>query len=186
MGSELKRKLDYSDLQVTPDDGRRYELVEGNLFVTPSPSPLHQWVSKRLQRQLEDYFEARPGGGVYDAPVDLILTAHDALVPDLVVVADASGVTRRGIEKPPLLVVEVLSPSTRHMDLTTKARRYAELGVAHYWTVDPEARLLRCHRLAGGQFRFVVEAAGDATLAHPDWDGLTIDLAPLWRQPGAE
>jgi len=186
MGSELKRKLDYSDLQVTPDDGRRYELVEGNLFVTPSPSPLHQGIVRELLLRLVAYFHGRDLGIVYVAPIDLVLAAHDVLVPDLVVVADASGVTRRGIEKPPLLVVEILSPSTRHMDLTTKARRYAELGVGHYWTVDPEARLLRCHRLAGGQFRFVVEAVGDATLAHPDWDGLTIDVAPLWRQPGAE
>ena len=58
----LNRRLDYSDYAAIPDDGKRYEILEGNLFVTPAPSPIHQRVSKRLQRQLEDYFEARSLG----------------------------------------------------------------------------------------------------------------------------
>ena len=112
MRSELKRKLDYSDLLVTPDDGKRYQLVRGELYVTPSPSPMHQRISKRLQRQLEAYFEGRSIGEVFNAPIDLILTNQDVFVPDLLVVADPSHVTKRGIESPPLLVVEILSPST--------------------------------------------------------------------------
>ena len=88
MASELKRTLDYSDLQVTPDDGKRYELVRGGILVTPSPSPVHQRISKRLQRQLEAYFETRSLGEVFAAPIDLILTEQDVFVPDLVVVTD--------------------------------------------------------------------------------------------------
>ena len=101
MRSELKRKLDYSDLLVSPDDGKRYELMRGDLHVTPSPSPMHQRISKRLQRQLEAYFEDRSIGEVFDAPIDLILTKQDVFVPDLLVVADSSHVTKRGIEGPP-------------------------------------------------------------------------------------
>ncbi len=85
MRSELKRKLDYSDLLVSPDDGKRYQLVRGDLYVTPSPSPVHQRISKRLQRQLEAYFETRSLGEVFNAPIDLILTEQDVFVPDLVV-----------------------------------------------------------------------------------------------------
>jgi Uma2 family endonuclease len=178
---DLKRKLDYADLQLTPDDGRRHELVRGELYVTPSPSPRHQRISRRLERQLESYFHARGLGEVFHAPLDLVLTQRDVLVPDIVVVADPSHVTSRAIEGPPLLVVEILSPSTRHVDRGVKARRYAELGVEHYWIVDPDEGRVECHRRAGAAFRIVAEGAGDTTLRHPDWDGLAIDLAALWR-----
>ena len=62
-----------------------------------------------------------------------------------------------------------------------KARRYAELGVEHYWIVDPERKRLECHRSVEGAFRSVVDAEDDATLTHPDWDGLIVDLGALWR-----
>ena len=179
--AELKRKLDYSDLQVTPDDGKRYELVRGGMLVTPSPSPVHQRISKRLQRQLEAYFETRSLGEVFNAPIDLILTEQDVFVPDLLVVSDPAHISRRGIEAPPVLVVEILSPSTRAQDCGLKARRYAELGVEHYWIVDPERERLECHRLAEGVFRPLVDAEGEATLEHPTWGGLAIDLGTLWR-----
>ena len=180
MSPELKRKLEYSDLQVVPDDGKRYELVQGDLYVTPSPSPVHQRISRRLQRQLEDYFHDRALGEVFDAPIDLILTDRDVFVPDLVVVASPADVTHRGIERPPLLVVEILSPSTRNVDQGVKARRYAELGVEHFWIVDPERRHIVCHRLDDGVFRPLVEATGPGTLAHPSWDGLVVNLASIW------
>lgn len=181
MGSELKRKLDYSDYVATPDDGKRYEIVQGDLYVTPSPSPMHQRVSRRLQRQLEGYFHSRPIGEVFNAPIDLILTHHDILVPDLLVVSDPKLISKRGIEGPPVLIVEILSPATRKHDRGMKARRYAELGVEHYWIVDPESRRVECHRLTDGAFRSVAEAEGNTTVAHPDWDGLEVDLTALWR-----
>jgi Uma2 family endonuclease len=181
VAQELKRKLDYSDLLATPNDGKRYELLRGDLLVNPSPSPVHQRVSRRLQRQLEDYFHDRSIGEVFNAPIDLILTNQDVLVPDLVVVGQPQHITRRGLEGPPLLVVEVLSPSTQRMDRGPKARRYAELGVEHYWTVDPVKHRIECHRLDGDVFRLVIDASGEAELVHPDWDGLVIDLAALWR-----
>jgi Uma2 family endonuclease len=77
MAPEPRRKFDYSYIQATPNDGKRYELVDGELLVNPSPSPIHQRVSRRLQRQLEDYFHVRNLGEVFNAPLDVILTAHD-------------------------------------------------------------------------------------------------------------
>jgi Uma2 family endonuclease len=181
MGSELKRKLDYSDYLATPDDGRCYEILGGDLFVTPAPNPFHQRVSKRLQQQLMAYFERRSLGEVFNAPIDLILSLNDVAQPDLLVVADAGQVSRRGIEGAPLLVVEILSPATRGKDRGVKARRYAELGIAHYWIVDHEHKRLECYRLTEGTFRLLGDAQGNGNLAHPDWDGLVIDLTELWR-----
>jgi Uma2 family endonuclease len=181
MGHELKRKLDYSDYVGTPDDGKRYEIVQGDLYVTASPSPMHQRVSGRLERQLEGYFHGRSIGEVFHAPIDLILTDHDILVPDVLVVSDPNLISKRGIEGPPVLIVEILSPATRKQDRGMKARRYAELGVEHYWIVDPDQKRLECHRLAEGVFRPVAEAEGNTALVHPDWEGLEIDLTALWR-----
>jgi Uma2 family endonuclease len=181
VGFDLKRKLDYSDLQFTPDDGKRYELVRGDLFVTPSPNLRHQRVSRELLVQLMSYFHGRSLGEVFDAPTDVILTGQDVFVPDLVVTTDPGSPTGRGIERPPLLVVEILSPSTHKIDRGLKARRYAELGVQHYWIADPDRQRLECCRLRDGGFQPVIEGQGNTTLVHPDWDGLSIDLGRLWR-----
>ena len=129
----LKTKLEYSDYVHIPSDGKRYELLEGDLHVTPAPSPLHQRVSKRLQRMLEAYFEETGRGEVFNALIDVILTNQDVVQPDLVLVTNAEQISKRGIEGPPLLLVEVLSPSTREYDRTAKANRYAMLGV--FWSM---------------------------------------------------
>lgn len=174
------RKLSYSDLDVTPDDGSRHELISGELFVTASPGTLHQRVSGRLYLQLVRYCAEHASGEVFYAPTDVILTDHDVFVPDLFVVANPADVSERGIEGPPLLVVEILSPSSVKHDRVVKARRYAQLGVRHYWIVDPAGRSVSCDRLAGDRYERVVEVSGDGTLAHPDWEGLAIDLARIW------
>lgn len=179
MGSELKRTLDYTDYAAAPADGRRYEILDGGLVVTPAPSPAHQRISRRLERQLDAYFrDAR--GEMFHAPIDVILSPGDVVQPDIVIVSDPGQVSERGIEEAPLIVVEILSPSTREHDLGLKAQRYAEHGVRHYWVVDPEAKRLDCHRLEAGGYRCIATGEGDAVLAHPDWSGLSIELSRLW------
>lgn len=181
MAVTLKRKLDYDDYAGIPSDRNRYEIMDGDLFVAPAPSPVHQRVSRRLRRILEDYFHGLQLGEVFNAPIDVILGQHDVVQPDMVVVADPAQVSARGIEGAPFLVVEILSPSTAKQDQTVKARRYAAFGVPHYWMVDPEARRLERYRLTAGDYAMVVQAEGDALLIHPDWPGLTVPLADLWR-----
>jgi len=177
----LKQKLDYDDLLDTPDDGLRYEILDGDLYVTPSPRPRHQRVSKRLQRQLEEYFEGRDIGEVFNAPVDVILGRHDVVVPDLLVVTEASQVTERAIEGSPALIIEILSPSTTNRDRTLKSRRYAEKRVPHYWIVDSARKSIECYRLKTVGYERVVTGKGTTHLEHPDFPRLRIDLAALWR-----
>jgi Uma2 family endonuclease len=182
MSTQATRKLDYEDYLRLPDDGRRYEIIDGELFVTAAPNPFHQRLSKRLQRRLEDYFEEGGLGEVFDAPVDVILARHDILEPDLVIVANPGQISTRGIEGAPLLVVEVLSPSTRGRDRGVKMARYAALGVPHYWIADPDARSIECFRLGeAATYSLAVKASFPDTLRHPDWPDLAIDLAALWR-----
>jgi Uma2 family endonuclease len=142
---------------------------------------MHQRVSKRLMLALIEYFEGRSIGEVFHAPTDVILTDEDVFVPDLLVVRKPEDVSSRGIEGPPVLVVEILSPPTCTQDCGVKAERYAQLGVEHYWIVDPDARRVECRRLEGKRFARRVEGEGDAVLEHPDLDGFVLDVGALWR-----
>jgi Uma2 family endonuclease len=182
MDRVLNRKLTYEDYAAIPADGMTYQIVDGELIATPAPNPFHQRASKRLQRQLEAYFEETGRGEVFDAPIDVILSPHDITQPDLVVVADATTVTARGIEGPPLLVVEVLSPASVKYDRQAKARRYALFGIAHYWILDPDARRLECFSLRDGVYQLAASATAPETLAVSAWAGLTIDLSMIWRE----
>src|SRR2546422_11713025 len=92
----LKQRLDYTDYTQIPADGKRWELLDGDVCVTPVPSPTHQRVSKRLLHQLEAYFEVRGLGEVFIAPIDVILSPHDVVQPDLVVVTGRAQISDRG------------------------------------------------------------------------------------------
>ncbi|MDH5563779.1 MAG: Uma2 family endonuclease [Nitrospirota bacterium] len=116
-------QLEYSDYAEIPSDGKRYELLEGDLQVTPATSSLHQRVSNRLQRMLEDYSQETGRGEVFNAPIDVILTNQDVVQPDLELVLNPEQVSKRGIEGVPFLLVEVLSPSTTNYDQKSKAQR---------------------------------------------------------------
>jgi len=180
MSQTIQDKLDYSDYRHIPSDGNRYELLEGALHVTPAPSPLHQRVSKRLQRILEAYFEEKGLGEVFNAPLDVILTNQDVVQPDLVLVTNPEQISSQGIEGPPLLLVEVLSPSTRNYDQRAKAQRYAVLGVPHYWMVDPDEHWVECYRASNAAYTLIIKAGQAENLLHPDWPELHISLSDLW------
>jgi Uma2 family endonuclease len=156
-------------------------LLAGELYVVPSPGTSHQRAAKRLQRQLDAFFEERALGEVFIAPTDVILGTHDVAVPDIVVVARTSQIVPRGIEGPPLLVVEVLSPSSHRYDRVIKAGRYLALGVEHYWIVDPVSRELTCLRAINGEWQTVAVGCGDDDVTDPSWPDLTIALAMLWK-----
>ncbi len=136
-------KFTYEDYCLLPED-RRYEVIDGEPFVTPAPTTMHQVVKKRLVRLLDDHVESGQLGIVLDAPYDVVLSEYDVLQPDILFVSAA----RRPIVGPkyagpaPDLVVEVLSPSTEDRDRVVKAKRYATFGVREMWLVDPEAKTI--------------------------------------------
>jgi len=180
MSTVLRTRLTYEDYRLIPDDGRRYELLEGQLHVTPAPSLEHQHVSKRLFTILLRYFEEGGRGAVFYAPLDVILAKDDVVQPDLVVVRDPAQLSSRGIEGAPFLLVEVISPGRAHYDRTVKAQRYAAHGVPHYWIVDPEARRLECFRLGEGHYALQAAGTGNDVVEVPDLPALGIPLATLW------
>ncbi len=122
-----------------PDDGRRYEVVHGELLVTPAPRAPHQLVVQRLHLLLAAYLEAEPVGAAWLSPADISWDPGTLVQPDLFVVDPAEARTLDwAAMQHLLLVIEVLSPSTARADRFTKRRRYQEARVPLYWIVDPE------------------------------------------------
>ncbi|MCA1586178.1 MAG: Uma2 family endonuclease [Acidobacteria bacterium] len=177
--SRAAQKISYDDYAEFLPDGLIHQIIDGELYMTPAPNPFHQRASKRLQRQLEAYFEAGGSAEVFDAPIDVILSNHDVVQPDIVVVKNAAQISKRGIEGAPFLVVEVLSPASIRTDRTVKLVRYAAFNVPHYWILDPDDRSIECYRASVGEYALVVNAKAPQSLLHPDFAELVIDLAAL-------
>lgn len=181
-GEIVRVVLTYEDYCRLPNDGRRYEILEGELAVTPAPTPGHQELLLNLAALLRDHVTSRRLGKVYVSPIDVILARTSVVQPDLVFVrADRlSLVSGRGIEGPPDLVVEVLSPTTEAQDRGAKLQLYARHGVPHYWLLDPDARRLEAYELAGTSYRLVADLTGTADFAPALFPGLTLPLDALW------
>ena len=136
-------RLTYDDFLLFPDDGKRHELIDGVHYVTPSPRLRHQDLVGRLHFEFLLYLREHPEAGrVFMAPVDVVMSFHDIVVPDLVFIAgDQTGImTEANIQGAPALVVEVLSKRTRKRDVQIKRRLFEQMGVREYWLVDPETR----------------------------------------------
>ena len=165
------------DLDALPDDGQRYELLDGELLATPAPRWIHQNVVGELFFALRSVVPT--GMRVAAAPVDVRFGPKRQLQPDVLVVHDGPLDVPR-IETVPLLVVEVLSRSTRSRDLVKKRNAYQEAGVASYWVVDTKVPSLLVLELVDGAYaerRFTGEEAFDATAPFP----VTIVPAALVR-----
>jgi Uma2 family endonuclease len=132
--------LTYRDYAALPDDGRRYEIHDGELSVTPAPGRTHQYVLLRLAAALHAHVSAHDLGEIYIAPFDVILADTTIIQPDITFVAKdrLAILSERGADGAPTLVVEMLSRSTTHVDRTTKLQLYARHAVPYYWIVDPE------------------------------------------------
>lgn len=174
--------LTYADYVGLPDDGRRYEILDGELEVSPAPAPRHQGVSRNLLFILHGHVQERGLGSVYYAPIDVILAPDTIVQPDLVFVAAGreSIVTERAIEGPPDLAVEILSPGSDRRDRVAKAGLYARYGIPHYWIVDPVARTLEVYEVEGAEYRLVATHESAARVRTVVFPGLEIDLGRVW------
>ena len=175
-------KLTYEDYAELPDDGRRYEILDGELEVSPAPSTRHQGVSGNLFGVLHGHVRERGLGRVYTAPIDVILAPTTVVQPDLVFVAAGREaiVTLRAIEGPPDLVVEILSPWSTQRDRVAKAALYARYGVRQYWVVDPDGHILEVYELEGAAYRLVGTHEGAARVRSVLLPDLEIDLGLIW------
>ncbi len=162
VGLPWGRPLTYDDLADLPDDGHRYELIDGVLIVSPSPRTVHQRVVGNLYLQLREH--CPDDLEVFFAPYDVVLAADTVLIPDLIV-ARRGDLTERNLPTAPVLAIEVLSPSTRRLDLTLKHSRLEAAGCEHYWVIDPVAPTVLAWRLGPRGYDEPVRVEGDAVFA---------------------
>jgi Uma2 family endonuclease len=156
----------YSDYAALPDDGQRYEIVNGVLVMAPAPSPEHQSITVRLSHYLFVHVELAGRGHVLTAPIDVELGPKNVFQPDIVVILNAhlDKVAEKKIIGAPDLVVEVASPSTAVFDRLIKYEKYAHAGIAEYWIAKPATRTVEVLVLEAGEYRSLGIFNGQATL----------------------
>jgi Uma2 family endonuclease len=172
------RKLNYEDYVGFPNDGKRHEIIGGDHYVNPAPSTYHQYVSRRLQFQLYSAIERADLGSVIYAPVDVQLTEHDIVQPDLVVVLkDNRIITPTKVKGTPDHLIEIVSPSTETNDRGLKRSLYERSGVPEYWIVDPLEHTVSRLVLTDG--KYAEQTVGDR-LAVSYLPNVAVDLREVW------
>ena len=180
--ANVKAVMTYQDYAALPDDGRRYEIHDGELSVTPAPGRTHQAIVGRLFALLLEHVTTRALGEVYVAPFDTILSSTTIVQPDIVFVATdrLTVLAEHGVEGAPTLVVEVISPSTIRIDRTTKLSLYARHGVPHCWIVDPGARTIEAFALEDAAYRLAAKLDGERPRPLSPFSDLLLAPAVLW------
>ena len=147
-----------ADLESMPDDGRRYELIDGCLLVTPAPFVTHQHVLLELAVLIRGVCPV--DAAIFVAPLDVVLAEDTVVQPDILV-ARRCDLTRENLPAAPLLAVEILSRSTRSFDLGAKKERYERAGTVAYWVFDPDTVRLRAWELSEGTYVLAGDVSGD-------------------------
>jgi Uma2 family endonuclease len=176
-------RVTFAELQHWPDDGRRYELYDGEVIIVPAPLPRHQRVALHIAQILNEY-ERATGGLVLVSPIDVVLSEHNVVQPDVIFfrrerrhLIDMMQAAR----VPPDLAVEVLSRTTETRDRGRKMDLLARFGVVEYWIVDPVENTLEVYVLEDGGYRLAA-VYGEADRVHsPTLANLDFDAARVFE-----
>lgn len=176
--------LTKEDYRLLPDNGPRFQLIEGELYMSPAPNRYHQAISRNIEFILLKYLERHPIGDLYDAPFDVYISENDVFQPDIVFVKQENfGVlTDAGVEGTPDFVVEILSPSNAYLDKKAKLRVYARTGVKELWIVDPETRLAHVYDLQADPERPAATYGERDTFSSAHFPGLVISGAEVFKK----
>ena len=166
----------YEDYAALPEDGNRYEVIDGILYLMPGPTSVHQAVLSWFVYYLMSHVQVPGLGRVFAAPLDVLLPQAQPVQPDIVVVLNHKLhlISERGIEGPPDLVVEIASPGTRTHDRSTKLSVYARSGVPEYWLAEPTDQTIELLVLEDGVYRSLGVFTGAALLPSRILPGLLV------------
>ena len=161
-----------ADWERLPDNGDRYEIIGGVLYMSTAPSLFHQWIVTRLMARFETQLVTPGIAYVFPAPIGVFMADSTPVQPDIVVVLqrDRAILRDRRVYGVPALLVEILSPSNAEVDLETKRAAYARAGVPEYWIVRPAERAVWVYsapETATGQYRALTQIAPDGELLSP-------------------
>jgi Uma2 family endonuclease len=180
MALQTSTKLTYDDYALIPDDGLRHEIIDGEHYVNPAPSLIHQGIVLNIATALRYHVRPRRLGAVFVAALDVVLSAHDIVQPDVLFIrAERQSIlTQANVQGAPDLAVEVLSPSNRRYDEVIKRKRYDAFGVAEYWIADPERETVKIYRRTEAG---LVLAESEDPVTTPLLPGFAISLADVFE-----
>jgi Uma2 family endonuclease len=182
MSTGITTRLTYEDYAKLPDDGNRYEIIDGELYVNPSPVPRHQFIVSALNAAFMNY-SYRHGGKVAGS-LDVVLANDKIVQPDVLFIKEdrASIIGPKNIQGPPHLVIEVLSDGTRRYDEVQKRKLYESAGVDEYWVVDPELELVKIYRLQDRAYTKTAEidTDGGGVITSPLLPGFELPIARVF------
>jgi Uma2 family endonuclease len=182
---DLARKLTYEDYVLLPEDGKRHEIIDGEHYVSPAPFVSHQKLAFRLTLRVGGFIETNRLGLFFFAPVDVLLSIHDIVQPDLFFISGEKIdiAKEKNVQGAPDLVIEILSKGTRRLDKGPKLEAYERYGVREYWMFDPFRRGVLPWERSGESLRprpFLSAAAGDV-LTTPLLPGFELPLAEIFE-----
>lgn len=156
-------KFNYQDYLQLSDD-KRYEIIDGELFMVPSPNEAHQHILGYIFNCIFNYVRKNKLGYVYCAPFDVLFSEEDIVQPDIIFVSNKNKkiITKNNIQGSPDLLIEILSPGTSRRDLGIKKKLYIKHGVLEYWIVDPVQETVEVFNLKAGAFLGRSCSAGEA------------------------
>lgn len=180
--STLTRLTTYDDYKHMPNDGNQYQIIGGELYMTPAPTTIHQRISRKLLRFLDDYITQNDLGEILYAPVDIVLSMTDVVQPDIVFVLKErlNIITKKNIVEAPDLVVEILSEHTETIDRKKKMKLYEQHGVKEYWIVDPDAKVIEQFVRKKGKFVLRERVKSGQTLAAKIIEGLSFSAGEVF------
>jgi Uma2 family endonuclease len=174
-------RLTYDDFCLLPEDGKRREIIEGELFVTPSPQTPHQRAVIRLSARLWQFVDSHKLGEVFGAPFDVVFSEFDVVEPYLLYISNARAnvLTNKNVQGAPDLVVEVLSESTARVDRSIKLKLYGKFGVQEYWIIDPQGPSAEIYRRGQEGLDLAAKLTAADALGSPLFPGFHLPLARL-------
>lgn len=180
----LARPMTHEEFSRLPvDTNYKMQLIDGYLVQEPSPTLRHQRVATRLLILLNAYVAQKdPLGQVLPAPLDLFLNKDNVVQPDLLYLPGTRPTENTPVDVLPELVVEILSPASVQNDRIKKLNLYQQVGVPHYWLVDPDFAFMECYELKGEHYAFVAGFA-DGNFDHPSFPGLTFAVDDIFKKP---
>ncbi len=176
-----KKKYTYEDYLKTPED-KRYELIHGELLMTPSAVPRHQLISGRLELKLREYVMKHNLGEIYYAPCDVYLDDENVVQPDILFISTdrLNIVGEKNIQGAPDLTIEIISDYSVHRDMVQKKKLYAQYGVPEYWIVIPKEEEIQMYLVKKGTYRLYRTYSNADVLETPSLKGLRIDLKKIF------
>ena len=185
MKTDRLKEWTYEEFMALPEGGTfRYEIIDGDLCMTPSPSTRHQEISGKLFYLIYRFLHENPLGKIFAAPCDVVFSQDPLQVaePDLIFVSKEHSaiITEKNIQGSPDLLVEILSPSTESSDRRVKHSLYERFGVSEYWIVDPERNTVQIFMLADGHYSNTLEFGLGDLIETPILPGLSIPISEVF------